>query len=185
MDDVALRNAMSRRERLAAEINKLQSQIDDLKRQREKAEAFIAEWHEFAEKPLPDWFDEIKPASADADETGAPKKQRTTGNSRKEDVADATRKFLQDAQKPIERADLLAMLQTAGLKIEGASPDTVLSTMLWRTRDTYGIVHLRGFGYWLKERPWGPAAYDPDIDDLVGAADYDPPEGADEGGDDE
>jgi hypothetical protein len=40
----------------------------------------------------------------------------------------------------------------------GADPKVVLGTMLWRTED---IIRLRGHGYWLKNRSFEPAGYNP------------------------
>lgn len=53
------------------------------------------------------------------------------------------------------------MLRERGLIIEGAEPETVLSTMLWRMRDAAKIVHLKNVGYWTAEARWPPAHYIP------------------------
>jgi hypothetical protein len=51
------------------------------------------------------------------------------------------------------------MLTERGLIIEGADPEMVLSTMLWRSKDR--IVRLPKFGYWVAERPYVSAGYVP------------------------
>jgi hypothetical protein len=58
----------------------------------------------------------------------------------------------------MSRNDLFEALESRGIIIRGADPKVVLGTMLWRTED---IIRLRGHGYWLKNRSFEPAGYNP------------------------
>lgn len=79
-------------------------------------------------------------------------KKRTTGNSKKEEVAGAARQLLEDAGRPLSRAEMYPLLIEQGLRIAGSNPEMVLSTMLWRAGEAAGIVRLKGGGYDLVER---------------------------------
>ena len=113
-----------------------------------------------------------------------PPPPRQPRNSKKEDVAATARRIIAAEGKPINRTNLLTLLINEGLVIGGGAPETVLSTMLWRTKDTHGVIHLRNVGYWLKEQAYAPAMYDPQLDELMGVED-DAPEDDGSGADDE
>ena len=165
MSDTVLENAAKKRDALAAEINSLAQRIDDLKRELSKIDEWIALWHDFAAarpRPLP-----IKEEIAErggiqlSESPGSPKKRRATGNPRKEDVADAAREVIKERGEPVSRTSLFKALSERGVTISSENdPEVVLSTMLWRTRDR--VTRLKTGGYWLPERPWIPAGYDPD-----------------------
>jgi hypothetical protein len=162
--DNALENAEHKRDSLAAEINSLAQKADDLKRELAKVEAWIAQWHQFADvrqaglapnqgAPQNERFPILKGVEL-------PKIRRATGNPKKEEVAEATRQIILERGEPISRGDLFKALADRGLEIISESdPEMVLSTMLWRMQDQ--IVRLKSGGYWLAERPYAPAAYDP------------------------
>ncbi|MGH6821922.1 MAG: hypothetical protein ACREC4_00270 [Methylocella sp.] len=149
MTDIALVYANKMRDSLAAKINSLAQQIDDLKLDLAKVDAWIAQWREFAGK------DE---AATPAPHSAA-RSARTSGNPTKEHVGAKVKELILEKGAPIARNDLFEALESRGVIIRGVDPQMVLSTMLWRTFD---IVHLRGHGYWLKDRPFDPAAYRPD-----------------------
>jgi hypothetical protein len=158
--DTVLANANKKRDLLAAEINSLAQRIDEIKRELAKIDAWIAQWHEFAgvsrssSQKQKEEFPILKGREA-------PKITRTTGNPKKEEVAEAAREIIAERGEPISRADLFKALAERGIKIQSESdPEMVLSTMLWRTRNR--VVRLKTGGYWLPERPWPPAGYNPE-----------------------
>jgi len=171
MTDRALDNAIARRDGLAALINSAQQQIDEWRRELRRAESFIAEWHAFAEREEPPHHEDFEhpvpeaPPSRSEDDYGAVRK-RTTGNSKKEEVASAARAFIEETGAPVSRDDLFKQMIAEGLTIEGTDPIMVMTTMLWRMRDKAAIVRLKNGGYWLKERPYEPAGYYPN--DIFG-----------------
>jgi hypothetical protein len=61
-------------------------------------------------------------------------------NSKKEEVAEAAHAVILANGSPLSRLELYTMLIERGLTIEGADPETVVSTMLWRSKDK--IVRL-------------------------------------------
>ena len=83
---------------------------------------------------------------------------RTKGNPSKEEVAAKVKVLILERGLPIARNDLFEALESRGIIIRGADPKVVLGTMLWRTED---IIRLRGHGYWLKDRSFAPAGYNP------------------------
>jgi hypothetical protein len=88
----------------------------------------------------------------------ATRSARTKGNPSKEEVAVKVKELILERGLPIARNDLFEALESRGIIIRGADPKVVLGTMLWRTED---IIRLRGHGYWLKNRPFEPAGYNP------------------------
>ena len=82
-----------------------------------------------------------------------------------------SRAVIEDEGRPVPRNELHDALTKAGLRVEGADPEGVLNTMLWRTREEHGVIHLRNVGYWLREREWPEASYYPEHDGLLGAED--------------
>lgn len=79
------------------------------------------------------------------------------------------------SERPMRRGALLAALIRRGVKVGGANKSKVLGTTLWRAKEQF--VSLPGWGYWIKDRPYPPALYDPlkgsqshadPLDDLLG-----------------
>ncbi|WP_449257185.1 hypothetical protein [Bosea sp. (in: a-proteobacteria)] len=152
MTDVAIRNAERERDALAVKVNAAQAQIDDWKREIARIDQFVADWHRFAGTSP-----EAIPGKSDK----ATAKRPAGKNSAKEDVARVTRELISVHGTPIQRPVLLNLLRERGLVIEGAEPETVLSTMLWRMSKGAQIVHLKGVGYWMSEKDWPSAGYSP------------------------
>jgi hypothetical protein len=152
--DKALENAELERDSLAAEINSLAQRMEELKRDIAMLDDWISRWHEFAGK-------DTAAASAPESHKHAPpraRSARTKGNPSKEEVAAKVKELILERAAPIPRNDLFESLESRGIIIRGADPKVVLGTMLWRTE---GIIRLRGYGYWLKDRSFGPAGYNP------------------------
>jgi hypothetical protein len=151
--DRALENAERERDSLAAEINLLAQRTEELKREIAKIDGWIVQWHGFAGK---------EEAATIAPKTDEPaptaRSARARGNPSKEDVAAKVKELILERGVPIARNDLFEALESRGIIIRGADPKVVLGTMLWRTED---IIRLRGHGYWLKERSFEPAGYNP------------------------
>lgn len=181
MTDIALANANKRRDSLAAEINSLAERADELRRELAKIDAWIAQWHEFATvgtiaateagdtAAFSATVSAPKAGAVDKIET---KRRRAAGNPKKEDVAEATRQIILERGEPISRADLFRTLGERGITIlSETDPEMVLSTMLWRMRDK--VVRLKTGGYWLTERPYPKAGYNPaetsaELEDVLG-----------------
>ena len=94
----------------------------------------------------------IQAAPGPRDDSLTAPKKRATGNSKKEEVARAARSLIEDAGRPLSRAELYPLLVRQRLKIEGSNAEMVLSTMLWRAGEAAGIVRLKSGGYDLAER---------------------------------
>jgi hypothetical protein len=149
--DKAFKNAERKRDSLAAEINSLAQRMEELKRDIAMLDDWMLRWHEFAGK------DEAATVAPESHEP-APPATRTKGNPSREEVAAKVKELILERGVPIARNDLFQALESRGVIIRGADPKVVLGTMLWRTED---IVRLRGHGYWLKDRPFEPARYNP------------------------
>jgi hypothetical protein len=165
--DKALKNAERKRDSLAAEINSLAQRMEELKRDLAKIDAWIAQWHELA-GPLAATKEAAYASMFGSDSGGdsEPKRRRSTGNPKKEDVAEAARKIIKERGEPVSRSDLFKALADVGIVISSETdPEMVLSTMLWRMRDR--IARLKTGGYWLAEKAYPEAGYDPQ--DLVEA----------------
>lgn len=95
---------------------------------------------------------------------GVPSANRITEppNPRKEEVARHVREIIEAEQRPMSRKELFQRLKARGVTLQGKKPEMVLSTMLWRAGEHAGVIRIQRGGYWLKERPWPNAGYDPD-----------------------
>lgn len=134
--DKAYENAIARRFGLETQIKLLRSEL------RVVCE-FIDQWNKFA----------------GVVKTTANLPINFRRNSKKEDVAEAAREIIKQANQILPCATLLGSLVERGLVIEGRDPKLVLSTMLWRTRDK--IVRLPKGGYWVADLPSPDGRYLP------------------------
>lgn len=195
MADQALEKALAWRDELTRTIKVFQDQaaaieeeIERRQRALERAERFVAEWHQFANTDLPksaemsNGVPEAPPAPLSPPpaprqpEESALRKRKATNNSKKEEVAKQARELILDRGEPIMRSELYRLLtEERGLTIEGTEPEMVLSTMLWRMAVPAKIVRLKSGGYWLAEKPYEPAGYWPEMEHLMGATDPSPP----------
>ena len=183
MSGTALQNARVRRDKVARDRNRALALAEELKKQLDRIDQFIADYELFSAGDQ-EVDDPVRWESIFRNEVSLPLPRsslaKPSRNSKKEEVSAASRKLIQEAGVPISRSSLLALLLKEGLVIGGAAPETVLSTMLWRTKSTHGVIHLRNVGYWLKELPFQPASYDPSLDDLIGVEDDAPAGGTDD-----
>lgn len=172
MPDAALKNALLERDRISAEINRIQQRSEELRARASVVDSWVRAWYEFAgttehavesadalseqDEYIQDSVD-AKPESVDSGSERA----RATGNPKKETVAAEALKIIMEAGEPVARGDLYERLKTRNIIVEGKDPEQVLSTMLWRTRETVPIVRLRTGGYWLAQKPHEASGYDP------------------------
>lgn len=66
------------------------------------------------------------------------------------------REILTATERPIQRSNLLKMLNERGVVVGGAKELNTLGTRLHRTD---WVVNLKGHGYWLRDRGYGPAGH--------------------------
>ncbi|HDZ72253.1 MAG TPA: hypothetical protein ENH55_05625 [Aurantimonas coralicida] len=168
MTDQALQNAKAQREQLLAERLKLHERIARLDNEIGDADRFIEDWHRYA-SPESHAADPESAAGQNKPEPSVDTPKKTTGNSRKEDVASAAREVILERGIPMLRNDLYPLLVERGMTIEGRDPQMVLSTMLWRMRDQ--LVRVKGGGYWPADIANAEAGYDPnqsrEIDNIL------------------
>lgn len=88
-------------------------------------------------------------------------KSKTYNNSTKEEVAAGAYRIIKMRGEPIKRKELYNLLIEDGFIIEGKNPEMILSTMLWRVKDS-GLTRLNDAGYWLKNEKYAPANYSPE-----------------------
>ena len=166
MPDSAIENAMVRRETAVARIRILEGELAAARAELVRVDSFIEQWHEFAGSLIP----ERSPAGF-LPTRGAAGTGRGSRNTKKEEVAAIARQIIAKEGHPLPRAELYKRLVEAGLRIDGADPEMVLSTMLWRMKDQ--IVRLAKGGYWLADRPYQDEYYHADsaADELFGSVD--------------
>lgn len=150
MAEPALLNAERRREELAAEINKLQTLIEQKRRELERVKGFIDDYRAFS-VGIPELPLIVTPASK--------RPGRKPVNPDRSIVGDQVEAILREAGGPLSREQLFAHLDARGMTIIGKDPQMVLSTMLWRMPERF--VRLPGHGYWVADEPWPPAGYVP------------------------
>lgn len=88
-------------------------------------------------------------------------KTKTKSNSDKREVAARAYKLVKMCGEPIKRDELYDLLVAQGYIIEGKNPQMILSTMLWRVKDS-GLTRLKGGGYWIKDQRHEPVNYIPE-----------------------
>ena len=148
MSDYAIRNAVAQRDEIKARIEKFERGIKRAKAQLIDIDKFISQWEKFSGKPA----DETRagsPLKSGENSAGA-KSGDSLKNTKKEAVAEISHEILQSVAEPLSRTDLFKRLQDKGVIIRGRDPEMILSTMLWRTKETSGIVRLKGGGYCLQ-----------------------------------
>lgn len=180
MSDDALKNALLERDRIAAEINRIQQRSEELRARAAVIDSWVQEWHRFAGTPT----DGASEPSSEAEQDkniqpsenihaegmdGLQERSRATGNPKKEFVAAESLKIITEAGEPVTRGDLYERLKARNIVVEGKDPEQVLSTMLWRTRDSVPIVRLKTGGYWLANKPHEASGYDPNVYSGPGA----------------
>lgn len=171
MTDKALENAKNKRKQLLDRKRQVVAELHEIDHSINEIDQFMKAWHKFAEEAA-NWLVDKSEHEANKSEHSDTVKSKATGNSRKEEVADAARKFIEDRGEPIMRDELYDLLTAEGLTIKGKDPKMVLSTMLWRMR--HRVIRLKSGGYWLAEVPndkYGytpvPAAVQEEVTDLL------------------
>lgn len=169
MSDRALANAEKQRDELAAEINKTNQHLDDLRKRLADTNSFILEWHRFADTGLgaaTDTHEDLgypQGSFAMSAAIAAEISKGTAATPRKNPdrgtVGAHVRQIINELKRPIPREDLFMALAARGVLIHGKDPQMVLSTMLWRMPNDF--VRLAKHGYWLRDLPWAPANYSP------------------------
>lgn len=155
MEDVALKAALERWNRVKQDISSLrnkiageQAQLARLEEESADLDDWIAKWHEFVGRPIP-------PTAAERIEnTRILTKQKRPKNPDKEIVVDEALQIIHDRGEPQSRRQLYDALAKRGLVLRGKDPEMVLSTMLWRSQDR--IERLVPFGYWPAGVPYQP-----------------------------
>jgi hypothetical protein len=157
VSDAAYQNAVKRRDELAAKINQLNQELDTARKELQRVDGFIQAWREFA--GMDEDTSDLLTYSAKQKNPAAGESVSRPDNPPRELVGDKAEEIIVERNKPVSRSDLFNALKERGIEIKGKEPEMVLSTMLWRMPDRF--VRLRGYGYWLKGRPYPPAAYAP------------------------
>lgn len=167
MSDVALKHATALRDRLAEEVRSLQTAVREKSATIKALDDWIANWHQFAQAGVEQAAGTALPHTSEVktpalNPPAEPERTRTTGNPKKEFVAQNALRIIEEAGQPVSRADLHKELAQRGIHIQGKDPEQVLSTMLWRTRDAVPITRLSSGGYWLAEQPYPATGYVPE-----------------------
>jgi len=151
MSDEAILNALARRADLESKIAKAEEAIRRSRSQIIEITKFIRQWEKFSGKTA----DQIINASALQNNMDFSRSSATSislssnQNPKKEKVAGEVIHILENAGKPLSRAELFKRLQSRGITLHGGNPEMVLSTMLWRTRNAFDIIRLKSGGYAL------------------------------------
>lgn len=178
--DAAYRNAMLVRDQIDGRIKKLKQELEVLEHEADRVARFLSDWEEFANIQVAgsvdtdvsiaknSGFATFSSADSDPDDlhsaaatSGCPKPVSARAqNPPKERVGDVVQEILQTEGKPISRETLFSMLPDHGIMLHGKDPQMVFSTMLWRMKERF--VRLQGWGYWLTDKPFAPARYEPE-----------------------
>lgn len=141
-------------------ISALRAERAILRARLAKIEAAISEYERWAESvsELIPGSQRLRPHSQPEHESPAhatDAADEPTASSIRE-FEEAARAVLRDADRPQQRGEMLAALDRGGIVVGGKDPANTLASRLTRMHD---IVNLRGYGYWLKDRPYPQAGY--------------------------
>lgn len=151
MNDPAIQNALSRIAEIQKRIVRYEDAIRKAKEQVIEIQSFLKQWEKFSGISLSEVSGantlEYSPDFVKSPDRLMVERPR---NPKKEIVATEVIHILRDHTRPLNRAELLKFLRERGVVIHGSNPEMVLSTMLWRTKDSSGIARLPSGGYVLK-----------------------------------
>lgn len=162
MADAGRRNAEILRSRIVARMEQVSAEAADLQAQLENVDAFLDMLSQYEalqmsgdegveqEKQLPPVENRI---------VAAAKGRKRPKNPDRETVVQLAYELIDLQGRPMGRAELFEQLANQGVVILGKDPEMVLSTMLWRSKDK--IVRLDKFGYWMADKEYEPAKYNP------------------------
>lgn len=71
---------------------------------------------------------------------------------------EAAERMFRETDRPLPRTDAFAKLREAGVVVVGKDPYNTMTTRLHRMGN---IINIKGHGYWMKDRPYPTAGYDP------------------------
>jgi uncharacterized coiled-coil DUF342 family protein len=148
--DIAIKNAVERHDSLAKQINELNQQLEDARRELAKVAQFISLWKEFSGEaveapsiaPIRNRIRIIRKVGEAVEKPVNPSKER---------IGEVLEAFLKKLQRPASRRELQAHLREVGIHLQGTDPDMVLSTMLWRMQGKF--KRHPPHGYWLTDVP--------------------------------
>lgn len=135
----------------------------ELVKEIERINSFIEMYREFSGSPIKGAIDT---------ETRA---ERGVGAK----IGDVAHAIITAAGRPVPRPELLMSIEATGLKIGGKDPAATLASALWRDKDRF--VSIKNYGYWLKERPYHHAHYDPQVESIMGVTENANPLETDDG----
>ncbi|MGN6424000.1 MAG: hypothetical protein ACTHLA_11885 [Asticcacaulis sp.] len=168
MSDDAIINALAKRAELEVRIAKAEEVIKRSKAQILEVNRFIKQWEKYSSRSVDDFLSS-KTLSNKVDSTTRTS-QDNAKNPKKEEIAEAVVEILEKTGKAMSRSDLFKALQERGIVLYGANPEMLLSTMLWRTKEAFGINRLKGGGYALPDMiaSEDEVDLDTDLSDLIG-----------------
>ena len=80
------------------------------------------------------------------------------GKSETQKTVDTVREIIEAEGKPMPLGQIFRALTDRGISMPGKNPRNTLGA---RLSNSEAVVPLPGFGWWLVERPFGPANYPP------------------------
>lgn len=136
VSDVALHNAMKRREELREELSKV--------------EAFIAEYERYAalSERLPIGDTLTVTVHRAPSETPQVRSVQTKKRGVPALIGDEVYRILLETRRPMVRSELAKLLQERGFSLPTNDGPRYVGTVLWRQADRF--IHREGEGYWIK-----------------------------------
>lgn len=147
MAENEIKKIMEKRELLRQELEKIDNFLD-LYRELTGTEAVRSE----------------PPVSGSVEPPKSHGRKRTSGTAKPSDVGPMARRILLEHGKPMTRSELLNALEERDVVLAGDDKAKYLGTILWRMKEAF--VNLDGYGYWPRDKPFVPANYDPDVEEL-------------------
>jgi hypothetical protein len=170
--DTVLGNAVRRRSHLRAQLREIERFIELYQELRKPTPSEQAELALADDSGTTQEHDKTASGEDGAStEVRVPDEDEEAGGLSRVELLPHIRAVIEDAGKPLTRGQLLMKLDSRGAKVGGkANRSKNMGTIMWRLRDDF--VNLQGLGYWLRDRPYAPADYDPSDGNSPEAMDY-------------
>jgi hypothetical protein len=155
MFDEALQNALVRQAEITKAVVKMAADLAEVN-------AFIEGYYKMWSLRAPS-----SPGSAAAKNTQPFITQPTATHEVIRSV-EVARELIGSSDKPLPVAVLFEAARAKGFEINTKKPNLTYSARLRDLKTQVGLIFLKGFGWWLKERPYPAAQYVPQASGSAG-----------------
>ncbi|GBQ90998.1 hypothetical protein AA23498_1041 [Acetobacter nitrogenifigens DSM 23921 = NBRC 105050] len=162
-DNEAVNQIQTRLAACEAEIAELAQKLESANGKRSQLISLLEMWRKVMDRSDLMETTHHNTKKVDTVVTSSSRKLARSKNPSRSAVEKAVSEILRIRNKPASRRDLFDALAEREIHIYGKQPETVLGTMMWRSREK--IVFIQEHGYWLKDVDCPSIGYRAEIDE--------------------